>query len=207
MAALPDYELLELFLFRSIPQRDVKPLAKALLSRFGSLEAVLASEEAQLRTIVAPDSHGRPLKVGPETALDLKLLHEAALRMGRESVKTRPVISSWSALLSYVRLALAHETREQFRVMFLDRKNQLILDEVMNHGTVDHAPVYPREIMRRALELSSSAIILVHNHPSGDPTPSPADIDMTKQVIQGWAFVERRRPRSSGGRPRRGGEL
>ena len=184
MAALPDYELLELFLFRSIPQRDVKPLAKALLSRFGSLEAVLASEEAQLRTIVAPDSHGRPLKVGPETALDLKLLHEAALRMGRESVKTRPVISSWSALLSYVRLALAHETREQFRVMFLDRKNQLILDEVMNHGTVDHAPVYPREIMRRALELSSSAIILVHNHPSGDPTPSPADIDMTKQVIQ-----------------------
>ena len=184
MAALPDYELLELFLFRSIPQRDVKPLAKALLSRFGSLEAVLASEEAQLRTIVAPDSHGRPLKVGPETALDLKLLHEAALRMGRESVKTRPVVSSWSALLSYVRLALAHETREQFRVMFLDRKNQLILDEVMNHGTVDHAPVYPREIMRRALELSSSAIILVHNHPSGDPTPSPADIDMTKQVIQ-----------------------
>lgn len=183
LSALPDYELLELFLFRSIPQRDVKPLAKAVLGRFGSLEAALSADEAQLRAVVAADSKGRALKIGPETALDLKLLHEAALRMGREQVKTRTVISSWSALLSYVRVALAHETREQFRVLFLDRKNQLILDEVMNHGTVDHAPVYPREIMRRALELSSSAVIMVHNHPSGDPTPSSADVEMTKQVI------------------------
>ena len=184
LAAVPDYELLELFLFRSIPQRDVKPLAKALLTRFGSLGAVLAAEEEALRSVAAPDSRGRGLKIGPEIALDLKLLHEAALRMSREAVTARPVISSWSALLSYVRVALAHEAREQFRVLFLDKKNQLILDETMNQGTVDHAPVYPREIVRRALELSSSAVILVHNHPSGDPTPSPADIDMTKRVVE-----------------------
>ena len=184
LAALPDYELLELFLFRSIPQRDVKPLAKALLARFGSLSAALAAEPEQLKSVFASDSHGRPLRIGAETALDLKLLQEAALRVSRESIKTRPVVSSWSALLSYVRVALAHEAREQFRVLFLDKKNQLILDEVMNHGTVDHAPVYPREIMRRALELSSSSVILVHNHPSGDPTPSPADIDMTKKVVE-----------------------
>jgi len=184
LAALPDYELLELFLFRSIPQRDVKPLAKALLARFGSLSAVLASDDEALRRISAPDSRGRSLKIGPEAALDLKLLYEATLRLSRESVSGRPVISSWSALLSYMRVALAHEPREQFRVLFLDKKNQLILDETMNHGTVDHAPVYPREIMRRALELAASALILVHNHPSGDPTPSPADIDMTKRVIE-----------------------
>ena len=166
LGALPDYELLELFLFRSIPQRDVKPLAKALLARFGALGAVLAADEGALTAVSAPDSRGRALRIGPETALDLKLLHEAALRLGREDVKTRPVVSSWSALLSYIRTAMAHEPREQFRVLFLDKKNQLILDEVMNHGTVDHAPVYPREILRRALELSASAVILVHNHPT-----------------------------------------
>lgn len=184
LSALPDYELLELFLFRSIPQRDVKPLAKALLTRFGSLGAALAAGEEALRQITASDSRGRALKIGPEAALDLKLLHETTVRMSRETVAGRPVVSSWSALLSYIRVALAHEAREQFRVLFLDKKNQLILDETMNQGTVDHAPVYPREIMRRALELSSSAVILVHNHPSGDPTPSPADIDMTKRVIE-----------------------
>src|SRR6202000_327295 len=112
-------------------------------------------------------------------ALDLKLLHEATVRTAREAVSRRPVISSWSALLAYVKAALAHETREQFRVLFLDKKNGLVADEVMGRGTVDHAPVYPREVMRRALELSASAVILVHNHPSGDPTPSAADIDMT----------------------------
>ena len=180
---LPDYELLELFLFRSIPQRDVKPLAKALLGRFGSLGAVLAASEDELRTVSAEDSKGRMLKVGPEVALDLMSLHEVVLRVGKEPVRRRTVISSWSALLAYVRTALAHEPREQFRVLFLDTKNQLIADEIMNRGTVDHAPVYPREIMRRALELSSKAVILVHNHPSGDPNPSQADIDMTKAVV------------------------
>jgi DNA repair protein RadC len=175
LAALPDYELLELQLFRSIPRGDVKPLAKQLLARFGSLGGVLGATPEELKTVRG---------VGDELALDLKLLHEAGLRTAREAVGRRPVISSWSALLAYVKTALAHEAREQFRVLFLDKKNQLIADEVMNRGTVDHAPVYPREVVRRALELSASAVILVHNHPSGDPTPSAADIDMTRQVVE-----------------------
>ena len=174
LGALPDYELLELYLFRSIPRGDIKPLAKRLLARFGSLSGVLGSAIEDLKAEAG---------VGEAVALDLKLLHEAAVRTARESVGKRPVISYWSALLAYVKTALAHEAREQFRVIFLDRKNQLIADEVMNRGTVDHAPVYPREVMRRALELSASAVILVHNHPSGDPTPSGADIDMTRQVV------------------------
>jgi DNA repair protein RadC len=157
LAALPDYELLELCLFRSIPRGDVKPLAKQLLARFGSLGGVLGATAAELRTVKG---------VGEALALDLKLMHEATLRTARESVGKRPVISSWAALLAYVKTALAHEAREQFRVLFLDKKNQLIADEVMNRGTVDHAPVYPREVMRRALELSASAVILVHNHPT-----------------------------------------
>ena len=175
LAALPDYELLELYLFRAIPRGDVKPLAKQLLARFGSLGGVLGATPEDLRTVKG---------VGEALALDLKLLHEASLRAAREQVSRRPVISSWSALLAYVKAALAHEAREQFRVVFLDKKNQLIADEVMNRGTVDHAPVYPREVMRRALELSASAVILVHNHPSGDPTPSAADIEMTRQVVE-----------------------
>ena len=175
LTALPDYELLELFLFRSIPKKDVKPLAKQLLARFGSLSAVLGATPEELRTLKG---------VGETVALDLKLLHEASVRAAREQVAKRPMISSWSALMAYVKTALAHETREQFRVLFLDKKNQLIADEVMGRGTVDHAPVYPREVMRRALELSASAVILVHNHPSGDPTPSAADIDMTRQVVE-----------------------
>ena len=175
LGALPDYELLELFLFRSQPQGDVKPLAKALLERFGGLAGVLGAPVEALKTVKG---------VGASVALDLKLLQEAALRIGRAEVAKRPVISSWAALLAYAKAALAHEPREQFRVLFLDKKNQLIVDEVMNEGTVDHAPVYPREVARRALELSASAVILVHNHPSGDPTPSGADIDMTRQVIE-----------------------
>ncbi len=175
LAALPDYEVLELLLFRSIPRGDVKPLAKQLLARFGSLGGVLGATAEDLRTVAG---------VGEAVALDLKLLHEATLRAAKEQVARRPVISSWSALLAYVKTALAHEAREQFRVLFLDKKNQLIADEVMNRGTVDHAPVYPREVVRRALELSASALILVHNHPSGDPTPSAADVDMTRQVVE-----------------------
>jgi len=174
LAALPDYEVLELHLFRSIPRGDVKPLAKQLLARFGSLAGVLGATPAELKTVRG---------VGDALALDLKLLHEAGLRVAREAVGKRPVISSWSALLAYVKTALAHEAREQFRVLFLDKGNSLIADEVMGHGTVDHAPVYPREVARRALELSASALILVHNHPSGNPTPSSADIDMTRQVV------------------------
>ena len=175
LQALPDYELLELYLFRSFRRGDVKPVAKALLQRFKSVEGVLGASVAELRQV-----HG----VGEETALDLKLVHEAAVRFQRDAVQRRPVISSWSALLAYVRTAIAQEAREQFRVLFLDRKNQLIADETMNLGTVDHAPVYPREVVRRALELSASAVILVHNHPSGDPTPSSADVAMTREVVE-----------------------
>lgn len=175
MEALPDYELLELYLFRTFRRGDVKPLAKALLARFGSLSRVLSASADELTSVSG---------VGDAAAADLKILREVTLRIAREGVGKRTVISSWSALLAYVQVALANEPREQFRVLFLDKKNQLIADEVMNEGTVDHAPVYPREVMRRALELSASSVILVHNHPSGDPTPSVADVDMTKQVVE-----------------------
>lgn len=174
LAALPDYEVLELQLFRTFPRGEVKPIAKALMTRFKSLGAVLAASVDELRTVAG---------IGQEAALDLKLIHETTLRIGLEPVQKRTVISSWTALLAYVRVALAHEPREQFRVLFLDKKNQLIADERLGSGTVDHAPVYPREVLRRALELSASSLILVHNHPSGDPQPSAADVDMTRQII------------------------
>ena len=157
LSTLPDYELLELYLFRTFARGDVKPMAKALLARFGSFGATISASIEELKTVPG---------VGESAAIDIKLLHEAALRAGRDKIAKRPVISSWTALLGYVRVALANEPREQFRVLFLDNKNQLIADAVMNHGTVDHAPVYPREGMRRALELSSSNIILLHNHPT-----------------------------------------
>ncbi len=173
-SASPDYEILEAYLFRSFRMKDVKPLAKALLARFGSLSGVLSASIPELRTVAG---------IGEAAAFDLRLVHELHQRALRDPVAKRTVISSWTALLAYVRVALQHEGREQFRVLFLDRKNQLIADEVMNMGTVDHAPVYPREVMRRSLELASSSVILVHNHPSGDPTPSKADIEMTKQVV------------------------
>lgn len=152
----------------------MKPVAKALLKRFGSLSAVFSADATDLRTVDG---------IGDSASAYLKAVQELHLRAAREEIAARPVISSWSALVSYVRLALQHEDREQFRVIFLDRKNQLIADEVMGRGTVDHAPVYPREIARRALELAASSLVLVHNHPSGDTTPSRADIDMTREII------------------------
>lgn len=183
VSALPDYELLELFLFRSIPMRDVKPLAKALLARFGSLPAALSAPLEDMVQVSVLDNKGKTLSITKDIALDLQLMFEATRRMVAAPLKRSTVISSWSALLSYLQVTLAHEPREQFRCLFLDKKNQLIADEIMGRGTVDHAPAYPREIMRRALELSSSAVILVHNHPSGDPSPSAGDIDMTRQII------------------------
>ncbi|MCI4644270.1 MAG: DNA repair protein RadC [Hyphomonadaceae bacterium] len=179
--ALDDYELLETLLFAFIPRRDVKPIAKALLKRFGSLSATLAAEPKDLKQVDG---------IGENAAAYLKAVRELHQRAAREEFAARPVISSWNALMAYVRQSLQHETREQFRVVFLDRKNQLIADEVMGHGTVDHAPVYPREIARRALELAASSLIMVHNHPSGDPTPSRADIDMTREVIDALSALD-----------------
>jgi DNA repair protein RadC len=172
--AMPDYELLELTLFAALPRRDTKPLAKALLARFGSFAEVIAAPRARLMEIEG---------VGENVAHHLKIVEAAAQRLGKTQLMGRAALSSWTALLDYCTAAMARSDREEFRVLFLDRKNVLIADEVQSKGTVDHAPVYPREIVKRALELSASAMILVHNHPSGDPTPSKADIAMTREIV------------------------
>lgn len=172
-AAMPDYELLELALFRSIPRQDVKPLARALMDTFGDFNRVLTAPEERLRQIKG---------VGDTVITDLKILEACAHRMARARVMQRHVISGWDALLDYCHTTMAHRETEQFRVFYLDRKNVLISDEEQAKGTVDHVPVYPREVAKRALELNASALILVHNHPSGDPTPSKSDIDMTNRI-------------------------
>jgi len=173
--AMPDYEMLELVLFRAIPRRDVKPLARALLETFGDFAGVLSAPAERLSGVPG---------VGEAVICELKVVEAAAHRLAQTRVMNRPVISSWDALLSYCRASMAHRETEQFRVFYLDRKNVLIADEEQARGTVDHVPVYPREVVRRALHLNASALILVHNHPSGDPTPSAADIDMTAQVAR-----------------------
>lgn len=172
--ALPDYELLELLLFRSIPQRDVKPLAKQLIQHFGSFAEVIGAPVSRLTEVKG---------IGESVALDLKIVEAALKRAMKGQVAKKPVLSSWSSVIDYCRLAMAFAEREQFRILFLDKKNALIADEVQQTGTVDHTPVYPREVMRRALELSATALILVHNHPSGDPTPSGADMRMTRELV------------------------
>jgi DNA repair protein RadC len=172
--ALSDYELLELLLFRALPRRDVKPLAKLLLEKFGSFAEVVTAPKARLAEVKG---------LGDSGVTELKIVQAAASRLLRGQVKKRPALSSWSAVLDYCRTAQAFADRELFRVLFLDKRNQLIADEVQQTGTIDHTPVYPREVVKRALELSATAIILVHNHPSGDPTPSHADIQMTQQII------------------------
>jgi DNA repair protein RadC len=171
--AIPDYELLELVLYAAIPRRDVKPLAKMLLAHFGTFADVIAAPAARLREMDG---------VGDAVVTQLKIVEAAAIRMVRTRVIGRPVVSSWAALIDYCTAAMARDPREQFRALFLDRKNTLIADEVQSRGTIDHTPVYPREIVKRALEISAAAVILVHNHPSGDPTPSRADIEMTGQI-------------------------
>lgn len=171
--ALPDYELLELVLFRAIPRRDVKPLARALLERFGDFNGVLSAPASRLHETAG---------AGDAVVTELKIVEAAAHRLARSRVLQKQVVTSWDALLEYCQTAMAHRDTEQFRVLFLDRKNVLIADEAQARGTVDHVPVYPREVVKRALELNASALILVHNHPSGDPTPSQADIDMTEQI-------------------------
>ncbi|MGH1330139.1 MAG: RadC family protein [Paracoccaceae bacterium] len=172
-AALPDYELLELVLFRAIPRQDVKPLARALLDRFGDFNRVLSAPPERLAEVKG---------IGDAVILELKIVEAAAHRLARARVIQRHAISSWDALLDYCHTTMAHRETEQFRVLFLDRKNVLIADEEQAKGTVDHVPVYPREVVKRALELNASSLILVHNHPSGDPTPSQADITMTMQI-------------------------
>ena len=173
--ALSDYELLELVLFRALPRRDVKPIAKDLIAKFGSFPEVISAPPARLAEVAG---------MGTVAITELKIVHASAMRLARGQVRKRPVLSSWSSVIDYCRTTMAFAEKEQFRVLFLDKRNQLIVDEVQQTGTVDHTPVYPREVVKRALELSATALILVHNHPSGDPTPSHADIEMTRTIVE-----------------------
>ena len=172
--ALPDYELLELLLFAAIPRRDVKPLAKALIKRFGDFAHVVGASAEELGAAGLSEA----------TIASFKIVQAAALRMGRQSLIERPILSSWTALIAYLRAAMGRESTEQFRLLFLDRRNALIAEEVQARGTVDHTPVYPREVVKRALDLGATAIVLVHNHPSGDTTPSRDDIRMTGEIVK-----------------------
>jgi DNA repair protein RadC len=172
--ALPDYELLELILFMAIPRRDVKPIAKILIDRFKNLNGVLNASAVELTSIKG---------ISDTTAITLKAIQSAGLRMLQQDVIARPVLNSWQRLLDYCQAAMANDTKESFRLIFLNKNNEIIADEVQQSGTVDHTPAYPREIMKRSLELGATALILVHNHPSGDPSPSQADIDLTRTII------------------------
>jgi DNA repair protein RadC len=178
--AFADYELLELILFQAKPRQDTKPLAKALLQRFGSFAAVIGAEPAAL--LAVPD-------MGEASLVALKAIQAGVERVLRDEVRSAPVLSSWDKVVDYCRAAMARAPIEEFRLLFLDRKNALIADEVQQTGTIDHAPVYPREVVKRALELGAAAIIMVHNHPSGDPTPSKADVDMTRAVANACATL------------------
>ena len=193
---IADYELLELLLFFSIYRRDTKPIAKEMIKVFGGLGAVLAVDPARYAECLGaiPDDAAAELRQTRDddllfTTVLLKAVNNLFQRVLKEEIKDRPVIGSWTALLEYLQLVMQHEAAEHFRILFLDRKNILIRDEVQSRGTVDHTPLYPREVVKRALELAASAIIMVHNHPSGDPTPSQADIDMTRQVMSALAQV------------------
>ena len=172
--ALADYELLELILFRAMPRRDVKPIAKALIARFGSFAEVVSARPERLAEIEG---------LGEAAIVEIRIIEATARRLAKSSIEKRPSMSSFTAVVDYCRTAMAFLDHEEFRILFLDKKNFLIVDEVQGVGTVDHAPVYPREIMRRALELGASALILLHNHPSGDPEPSTEDIYLTHQII------------------------
>lgn len=177
---LPDYELLELLLFRCLKNGDVKPTAHRLLEEFDDFNRVLSAPIERLKKVKG---------IGPEIALDLKLIEAVTHRMSQGKVLKRPVISSWNALLEHCRVTMSHRETEMFRILFLDRKNVLIADEIQGKGTVDHVPVYPREVIKRALDLNASALILVHNHPLGDPTPSTADIDITETIQRACELV------------------
>lgn len=171
--AVPDYELLELILFRAIPRQDVKPLARLLIETFGDFNRILSASPTDICSVNG---------AGPAVATEIKIVEAAAQRMARSKVISKPVISSWDALIDYCHTVMAHRETEQFRILFLDTKNVLIADEEQSKGTIDHVPVYPREVVKRALELNAASILLVHNHPSGDPSPSQADIAITEQI-------------------------
>ncbi len=173
--ALPDYELLELVLYRAIPRQDTKPLAKRLIARFGSFAEVVSAPDQQLKEVAG---------AGEAVITELRLVRAAALRLMKSEIAARSLLSSWNQVLDYLKAAQGFEQREQFRILFLDKRNRLIADEVQGQGTVDHTPVYVREVVKRALELAATAVILVHNHPSGDPAPSRADIDMTRSIVE-----------------------
>ena len=177
---LPDYELLELLLCLALPRRDVKPLAKRLMERFGGIGAVLGAEKEALLTVDG---------VGPAAVHALKLVEALRVRTLRETVIGRPVIGTWQAVVDYCSARLSHSNTEHFRVLFLDSRNALIKDEEQQQGTIDHVVLYPREVIKRALELGASAVILVHNHPSGDPSPSPADVALTKEIAKAGASL------------------
>lgn len=171
--ALAEYEILELILFLALPRRDVKPLAKKLIQTFGSFNGVF---HASIRDLVA-------FGLSENTAIAIKTIEAASFHLMKQDILGQPILNSWAKLLDYVQATMAHEQKENFRLLFLNKKNELIADETQQTGTVDHTPAYPREIVKRALELSATAIILVHNHPSGDSTPSKSDIDMTNAII------------------------
>lgn len=173
--ALPDYELLELLLFRAIPQRDVKPLAKTLIDKFGNFAQTISAPPERLK-----ETSG----LGEAAIIEFKLVQAAALRLMQAEIRDKPVIGSWAKLIDYCTAAMAYQNKEQFRVLYLNHRNVLIEDEVSQEGTIDHTPVYPREVVKRVLELGASSMILVHNHPSGDVTPSQADIDMTRKIVE-----------------------
>ncbi|MCE7888010.1 MAG: JAB domain-containing protein [Alphaproteobacteria bacterium PRO2] len=174
-ASLADYELLELVLFLAIPQRDVKPLAKTLIAKFGNLSGVMNAPESELTKIEG---------IKDNTALALKSITALSHRALKNEILKKPVLNSWDRLMDYCTATMAHEQKEHFRILFLNKKNEMIADEIQGSGTVDHTPAYPREIMKRALELGATALILVHNHPSGDPKPSQADIEMTRAILR-----------------------
>lgn len=176
-----DYELLEMILFAAIPRRDVKPLAKQLIREFGCLSGVLGASISDLQKVKG---------LSENSAVLLKTVQALTRKMLRSDIEKKPILGSWQKLIDYCYVAMAHEKREHFRVLFLNRKNQLMADEVQQIGTVDHTPVYPREIVRRALELGATAMILVHNHPSGDPNPSDSDIAMTDEIIKAAAALD-----------------
>lgn len=179
--AMQDYELLELLLFLAVPRRDVKPLAKDLINKFGSFSEVISAEPARLKEVKG---------VSENAIIAFRLVRGGAIKLSQDKIMNQPVIGSWQALIDYCKMAMAYQQNEHFRILYLNRKNILIADELQQEGTVDHTPVYPREVIKRALELGASALILVHNHPSGDPTPSRDDIDMTKEILEAGKKLE-----------------